>query len=126
MDADDKSTTADGVEPDKAQARRTALMAHDIVIKFKVMGLPDRLDGELATLSTDLGDLWGTQKALADRLERFLRSPDDWETVGDYLVDLRATIDHMNTHGRSVRRPMNSIARYAYRKAAETEAVAES
>ena len=126
MDADDKSTMDDGVEPDKTLARRTALMAHDVVIKFKVMGLPDSLDGELATLGTDLGDLWGAQKALADRLERFLRSPDDWGTVGDYLVDLRATIDHMNLHGRSVRRPMNSIARYAYRKAAQSEAVADS
>ena len=60
------------------------------------MGLPDSLDGELAALSTDLGDLWGAQKELADQLERLVRSEADWSAVGDHLVDLRATVDHIS------------------------------
>ena len=127
MNSDDESgPDNDGIEPDQQQARRAALMAHEVVIKLKTMGLPDSLDEELGTLSTDLGDLWGAHKALADRLERFLRSPGDWENVGDYLVDLRATVDHMGFHAKSVRRPVNRIAQYAYRKASESEGVADS
>ena len=121
MDAADSSADGNSVEPDLAQARRTALMAHGIVVKLKGMGLPEDLDKELAALSTDLGDLWGANKVLADRLERFVKSPGDWETVGDYLVDLRATIDHINTHGKSVRRPMGRIAQFAYREASKSD-----
>jgi len=121
MDEAVSSAEDNGVQPDLAQARRTALMAHGIVVKLKEMGLPESLDEELAALSTDLGDLWGAQKVLADRLERFVKSPGDWETVGDYLVDLRATIDHINTHGKSVRRPMDRVARFAYREASKSD-----
>ena len=96
-------------------------MAHGVVIKLKEMGLPEALDEDLARLSTDLGDLWGAQKALVGRLEDFLRSPHDWETAGDYLVDLRAAIDHIGWHLKSVRRPMNRITRYAYREALADE-----
>lgn len=96
-------------------------MAHDIVIKMKEMGLPQRLDGELATLSTDLGDLWGAQRALSARLEGLLERPHEWERVGDSLVDLRAGIDHMAWHLKSVRRPLNRITRYAFRAAQERQ-----
>ena len=94
-------------------------MAHDLVIKMKVMGLPEDLDGELASLSTDLGDLWGAQRRLADHLERFLNSPPDWNSVGDSLVDLRGAIDHIVWHARSVRRPMTRVTHYAYTRASE-------
>ena len=120
MASDVEDGPAEAMEPNTAQARRTALMAHGVVIKFKEMGLPDELDGELAILCTDLGDLWGAQKTLAEGLEGFLKSPNDWEAVGDHLVDLRATIDHVGWHARSVRRSMNKITRFAYRKASET------
>ena len=92
-------------------------MAHGVVIKLKELGLPDGLDDDLALLSTDLGDLWSAQKALVDRLDGLLRSAQDWEAVADHLVDLRATVDHIEWHIKSVRRPMNRIARFAYRKA---------
>ena len=117
----DESRAGDSGEmaPDHGQARRTALMAHDVVIKLKEMGLPEDLDAELANLSTDLGDLWGAQKAFSDGLEGMLNSQKDWGTVADYLVDLRATIDHMGWHAKSARRPIDRIARYAYRTASK-------
>ena len=103
------------LKPNMEQAKQTALVAHDVVIKLKEMGLPEAMDKELASLSTDLGDLWSAQKALVDRLEGFLKSPRDWETVGDHLVDLRAGIDHIAWHLNSVRRPLYRIAQFAYR-----------
>ena len=117
----DDTEPGDEVKPDMGQARRTAIMAHSVVTRLKEMGLPDELDGELATLSTDLGDIWGSQKALADHLKGLLKPSDDWETVGDYMVDLRSTIDHIGWHTKSVRRPINRIARFAYKKASENE-----
>ena len=102
------------VQPDMERARRTALMAHSVVIRLKEMGLPDELDADLGALSADLGDLWGAQRELADRLEGLARSPQSWGAIGDYLVDLKATIDHMGAHARSIRRPMNRITRFAY------------
>ena len=118
--SEDDISSGDTIEPDLAQARRTAVMAHNVVVKLKEMGLPEGFDQELAALSTDLGDLWGAEKVLAERLEGFLGSPEDWEAVGDRLVDLRATIDHIGWHMKNVRRPMGKIARFAYRKASET------
>ena len=106
----------EGLEPDITRARRTALVAHDVVIKLKEMGLPENLDKELACLSTDLGDLWSAQKEFIERLECFLQSPRDWETVGDHLVDLRSSIDHIGWHLNSVRRPLTRITQFAYRK----------
>ena len=107
------------MEPDRAGARRTALMAHGVITKLKEMGLPDELDDDLAVLSTDLGDIWSAEKALSDRLEGLADSSSDWGAVGDQLVDLRAAIDHLAWHVKSVRRPMTKIARFAYNKAAE-------
>ena len=109
-----------GLQPHLGQARQTAQIAHSVVIKLKVMGLPEGFDAELASLSTDLGDLWSAQKALADRMEGLLESADDWEAVGDLLVDLRAGVDHIAWHVKSVRKPLNRITHFAYRKALES------
>jgi hypothetical protein len=114
-----KPETEDILEANKGRARVAALKAHSVVIRLKEMGLPEELDGELAALSTDLGDLWSAQEALAERMERFVSSSGGWESVGDSLVDLRATIDHMAWHLNSVRRPMNRITSYAYRQLAD-------
>ena len=114
---DDASTAATG--PDLDLARQRALMAHEVVIKLKEMDLPEGLDRELASLSTDLGDLWGAQADLADGLESFLKSPQDWESVGAAPVDLRVVIDHITWHVQSVRRPMTRITQYAYKRASE-------
>jgi hypothetical protein len=81
------------------------------------MGLPEELDSELATLSTDLGDLWGSQKEMSRRLEGFVKSRGNWDEVGDDLVDLRAAIDHIEWHTRSVKRSMNRLTHYAYKQA---------
>ena len=114
---DDASPAA--IEPDLNRARQRALMAHEVVIKLKEMDLPEELDRELASLSTDLGDLWGAQADLADSLESFLKSPRDWASVGETLVDLRVAIDHIGWHVQSVRRPMTKVTRYAYKRASE-------
>ena len=111
----------DPVKPDMWQARRTAIMAHNVIAKLKEMGLPNEFDEELAALSTDLGDIWGSQKTLAGQLKRLMKPSDDWETVGDYMVDLMTTIDHIGWHTKNVRQPIKKIARFAYKKASESE-----
>ena len=88
-------TGKDISEPDLDRARQTANLAHGVVIKLKVMGLPEDLDAELASISTDLSDLWSAQIDLTARLEAFLESRDDGSSVGDQLVDTRADIDHV-------------------------------
>ena len=105
------------MEPDLEQARRTAGVAHGIVVKFKEMGLPAELDADLAGLCTDLGDLWSAERRLSQELEGLVKSPHDWEAAGDSLLDLRASLDHIAWHLKSVRRPLNKIVRFAYREA---------
>ncbi|MCI0438592.1 MAG: hypothetical protein L0177_05615 [Chloroflexi bacterium] len=106
-------------EPDIDRARRTATLAHHIVTKFQEMELPQEMNDALADLGTDLGDLWSAQKSLEKHLENLLHSPHDWESVADALVDIRACIDHMAWHMKSIRRPMSRITQYAYRRASE-------
>ena len=103
-------------EPGLEQARRASVMAHTVVIKLKEMGLPDELDGELSRLCTDLGDLWSAQASLARQVEGLLKGADDWEVVGDGLVDIGSTIEHMAWHMRGIREPMTKITEYAYGK----------
>ena len=101
-------------EPRLQQAREASLMAHGVVIKLKEMGLPEDLDDELSQLCTDLGDLWSAQKTLAEQFETFIGADREWTDVGDQLVDLRASIDHMAWHMKNLRRPMTTITRFAY------------
>ena len=115
------TTVDEEMEPDLAHGRQASLMAHGVVIKLKEMGLPGTFDDELATLSTDLGDLWSANKVLTDRLEGFLRSPHEWQAAGDYLVDLRAVVDHIGWHVKSVRRSMSRITHFAYKEASREE-----
>ena len=68
MSHEPDSGETDVMEPDNQHARRTALVAHSVVAKLQEMGLPNDLEDELATLSTDLGDLWSAQRELADQL----------------------------------------------------------
>ncbi len=112
----------DGIEPDLDRARQAALLAHGVIIKFKEMGLPEELDPELASLSTDLGDLWSAQHSLTAQLESFLKPPEDWRSVGDHLADMKSSIEHMAWHVSSVRRPLNRIVNFAYHRALESDA----
>lgn len=107
----------DDLAPDLANARQTASMAHAVVIRLKEMGLPEELDEALGVLCTDLGDIWGAQKALAARLEYLIDHADDWEAVADCLVDIRAAVDHLRTHVETARDPIDRVARYAYGQA---------
>ena len=104
------------ITPDLPHARQTALMAHAVVTRLKEMGLPEELDDDLGTLSTDLGDIWAAHKTLSTRLDDLVDSANDWETVADCLVDLRATIDHIGTHVETARDPIDRVARYAYER----------
>lgn len=101
-------------EPNIALARKTAVVAHSLVAKFQEMGLPRELETDLAKLSTDLGDLWSAHEHLASQLKCVVRSDTDWDTIGDNLVDIRSTIDHIAWHINTIRRPMTKITRYAY------------
>lgn len=105
-----------GLEPNLEHARGMSLMAHGVVIKLKELGLPESLNDELGHLSTDLGDLWGAQKELAERLEGMLESAGGWHEIGDCLVDLKASIEHIDWHVKSVKRPLNKITRFAYQQ----------
>ena len=112
----DSNGTLPGLEPNLEHARSMSLMAHEVVIKLKELGLPESLNDELAHLSTDLGDLWGAQKELAERLEGMLESAGEWHEIGDCLVDLSSSIEHISWHVKSVKRPLNKIARFAYKQ----------
>ena len=102
------------MEADLNQARRTAVMAHNVVIRLRELGLPDFLDTDLASVSTDLGDLWGAQNEFTDHLHNMLKTSHDWESVGDSFVDMRAAIEHMEWHLQSIREPLIRLAEYAY------------
>ena len=103
--------------PQLNRARQTANVAHGVVIRFKEMGLPESLDAELASLCTDLGDLWSASEALSETLQAMVEARDGWDAVGDSLVDIRSGIDHMAWHVKSVKRPLTRITHYAYRRA---------
>ncbi len=117
MNADEKLADHLERQPELDGAKRGSVLAHGVVIKMKEMGLPDDLDGQLSQLCTDIADLWSAQNTLSRQVENFLKSRDDWEAVGDQLVDLRSTIDHMAWHMKGIRRPMGQITRWAYRQA---------
>ncbi len=104
-------------EPDLEQARITANVAHNIVIKFKEMGLPEALDAELAKISTDLGDLLSAQNLLSDQVSNVFKCPNDWKLIANLLVDIKSNIEHISWHQKNIRSPLGKIARYAYRKA---------
>ena len=104
-------------DPGLEQARRASVMAHSVVIKLKEMGLPDELDEQLSQVCTDLGDLWSAQNALADQFREFLKADDDWEAIGDTLVDLSSTIDHIAWHMKGIRKPLGELTEYAYEQA---------
>ena len=106
----------DVLEPELDRARNTANVAHSVVILFKEMGLPASMDADLARLCTDLGDLRSAGEALSERLETMVKDSDDWEAVGDSLVDIRSDIDHLSWHLKSVKRPLNRLTHYAYRR----------
>ena len=120
MSSDNGSVEVTEMEPDLQHARRTSVMAHTVLIKFKEMGLPQDMDDDLASLCTDLGDMWGAQKEFTDRMNNMLKSAKDWESLGDYLVDLRSSIDHIAWHLKSVRRPLTRITQYAYKQEGNT------
>ena len=103
--------------PKLNRARQTANVAHGVVIRFKEMGLPESFDAELASLCTDLGDLWSASEALSETLQAMVEARDGWNAVGDSLVDIRSGIDHMDWHVKSVKRPLTRITHYAYRRA---------
>ncbi|MAH48173.1 hypothetical protein CMI37_20285 [Candidatus Pacearchaeota archaeon] len=90
-------------QADLDMARQAATMAHAVVIRLTT------LDEELGALSTDLGDLWSAQKVLSGQLEGMLNSTGGWGELGDSLVDLKTSIDHMAWHLKSVRRPLSKI-----------------
>ena len=117
MSADPDGHNGNVLEPQLNRARQTANVAHGVVIRFKEMGLPESLDTELASLCTDLGDLWSASEALSERLQAMVEARADWGAVGDSLVDIRSGIDHMAWHLKSVKRPLSRITHYAYRQA---------
>ena len=114
MTSENSDAVVTEMDADIQQARRTSVMAHSVVILLKEMGLPEDMDDDLASVCTDLGDLWGAQQEFADHLQNMLKAERSWEMVGDALTDMRASIDHIAWHLKSVREPLTRIAEYAY------------
>ena len=104
-------------EPDVELARRMAAAAHRVVITLQETGLPDSLNDDLATVSTDLGGLWAAHHALNSQLEALFDCKGDWEALADCLVDLGSSIDHIALHLKNVRGPLGRLNRFAYRAA---------
>ena len=98
-------------------ARKTALRAHAIVVKLKEMGLPEHLDADLARLSTDLSDICHAESVLDKQLKLLLESSEDWQDIGDCLIDLRTTLDHIGWHIKSAGTPAKTIAMFSYHNA---------
>lgn len=105
------------LESNLANARHTAGKAHSIVIKLKEMGLPEQFDDDLGTLSTDLGDLCSAQNELLNLVNNLTETSQDWDAIGDILVDIRSVVEHINWHSSSLRRPINKLTHYAYKNA---------
>ena len=105
------------LESNLANPRHTASMAQSVVIKLKEMGLPEHLDDDLGTLSTDLGDLCNAQDELTSLVNNLTEASQDWDSIGDIMVDIRAVVEHINWHASSLRRPINKLTHYAYRTA---------
>ena len=110
----DQQNRENAFQPDLKRARRAALVAHQVVIKLKESGIPIELDTHLGALSADLGDLYGAQEELVERLERLTHSPKEWDSIGDCLVDLKMTINHIAVHAKSIQRPITKITEFAY------------
>ena len=108
-------------EADLEEARRTAGIAHAVVIRFKEMGLPAEMDGDLAALCTDLGDIRSAERRLSEGIGKLAGRGRDWESAADSLVDLKADLEHISWHLESVRGPLDRIVDFAYREAASGE-----
>ena len=111
------------MEADLNQARRNAVMAHSVVIHLRQLGLPNDMDDELAAVSTDLGDLWGAQKEFTDLLHNMLKNAHDWQSLGDALVDMRASVEHIAWHLQSIQEPITKLAEYAYAQPSQADPI---
>ena len=109
-----ENVSSDDPTPNLEQARRTALMAHSIVIMLKEMGLPDEKDDTLSIVCTDLGDIWGMQEEYVTRLQSMLRGERDWSLLADALIDISSIVEHMAWHATSVRESILELAEYCY------------
>ena len=101
-------------EPNLEQARRRSGLAHRILVKLKTTGLGDQHDDELAKLCTDIADLWGAQLAFGEILDRFLEKSDHWESIGDDFVDMLSNVQHTAWHIDSIKKPLETFAKYSY------------
>ena len=109
-DYDEQSESKAGL----IRARVKASKAHSVVIKFKEIGLPEDMDTELATLSTDLADLCSESEMISSELDKLINRSDDWAQVANTMVDIQARVDHLSWHLKSIRRPLNRITTYSY------------
>ena len=123
MDSEQSDIVVTEIEADLTQARRTSIMAHSVVIMLQEMGLPQDMNDDLSSVCTDLGDIWGAQQEFTDRLQNMIKADRSWEMVGDALTDLRASMDHVAWHLKSVREPLTRIAEFAYGQENDTPRV---
>ena len=106
--------------PNLEQARRRSGLAHRVLVKLKTMGLSDDYDS-LATLCTDIGDLWSSQLVFLEILNRFLEESDNWDSIGDDFADMLSDVEHISWHIDSLKKPLEILAQYSYSQSKNTE-----
>jgi len=103
------------MDPNLELARERAAVAHQILIKFKEIGLSEDHDEDLARLCTDLADLWSSQNSYNQLLMEFLENETrDWKFIAEHLTDIKSHIDHISWHIRSVKDPIERMAVECY------------
>jgi hypothetical protein len=107
--------------PNLYQARRRSELAHRVLVKLKTLGLSDDQDDALATLCTDIGDLWSSQLVFLEILNRFLEKSDNWDSIGDDLVDMLSNVEHISWHIDSLKKPLETLAQYSYSESKNTQ-----
>ena len=107
--------------PNLEQARRRSGLAHRVLVKLKTLGLSDDHDDELATLCTDIGDLWSSQLVFLEILNRFLEESDNWDSIGDDFADMLSNVEHISWHIDSLKKPLEILAQYSYSESNNTE-----
>ena len=109
-----KSNNQSRIEPNLAQARNKSVMAHEILVKFQEMGLPDDMNDEVAKLATSLGDIWNAHLGITNSIKTLINDSVDWDSMGDSLTDIYTHLDHAEWHEKGIKELIFKISQYSY------------
>lgn len=109
-----KSNSQLPVEPNLTQARNKSVMAHEILVKFQEMGLPDDMTDEVAKLATSLGDIWNAHLYITNSIKTLINDSVDWDSMGDSLTDIYTHLEHAEWHEKDIKDLVFKISQYSY------------